>query len=137
MRGQDYQREVGLANVDAKLEIASVKADMANQKLVTTLGNMDTANKLKLSNSDPYKKLESRIASLDQAIKYNTNPDGTPKDAEKVAKYKTDLADLRTQQATLAANILGTGGGISTLPQQKPATDIYNPATGKVEPARK
>lgn len=136
-RGQDMQYKVGMANVDAKLEIASVKADMANQKLVATLGNMDTANKLKLSNSDPYKKLESRIASLDQAIKYNTNPDGTPKDAEKVAKYKTDLADLRTQQATLAANILGTGGGISTLPQQKPATDIYNPATGKVEPARK
>jgi hypothetical protein len=118
-RGQDMQYRVGMANVDAKLEIASVKADMANQKLVATLGNMDTANKLKLSNSEPYKKLESRIAGLDQAIKYNTNPDGTPKDAEKVAKYKTDLADLRTQQATMATNILG-GGGISTLPASAP-----------------
>jgi len=137
MRGQDVQREVGMANVDAKLEIASVKADMAAQKLASTLASMDTANKIKLSNSDPYKKLEARIAGLDQAIKYNTNPDGTPKDAEKVGKLKSDLADLKTQQATLAANILGTGGGISTLPQQKPATDIYNPATGKVEPARK
>lgn len=118
-RGQDMQYKVGMANVDAKLEIASVKADMANQKLAATLANVDTANRLKLSNSDPYKKLESRIAGLDQAIKYNTNPDGTPKDAEKVAKYKTDLADLKTQQATLAANILG-GGGISTLPASAP-----------------
>ena len=118
-RGQDMQYKVGMANVDAKLEIASVKADMANQKLVATLGNMDTANKLKLSNSEPYKKLESRIAGLDQAIKYNTNPDGTPKDAEKVAKYKTDLADLRTQQATMATNILG-GSGIGTLPVSAP-----------------
>ena len=119
MRGQDFQRQVGMANVDAKLEIASVKADMANQKLAATMAGMDTANKIKLSNSDPYKKLEARIAGLDQAIKYNTNPDGTSKDAEKVAKYKTDLADLKTQQATLATNILG-GGGIGTLPQSTP-----------------
>lgn len=116
MRGQDFQRQVGLANVDAKLEIASVKADMANQKLAATLAGVDTANKIKLSNSDPYKKLEARIAGLDQQIKYQTNPDGTPKDVEKMGKLKTDLADLKTQQATLATNILG-GGGIGTLPQ--------------------
>ena len=121
MRGQDFQRQVGMANVDAKLEIASVKADMAAQKLAATLAGADTANKIKLSNSDPYKKLEARIAGLDQAIKYNSNPDGTPKDAEKVGKLKTDLADLRTQQATLAANILG-GGGIGTLPQSTSTT---------------
>lgn len=120
MRGQDFQRQVGMANVDAKLEIASVKADMAAQKLAATLASMDTANKIKLSNSDPYKKLEARIAGLDQAIKYNTNPDGTPKDAEKVGKLKSDLADLKTQQATLATNILG-GGGIGTLPQSTSA----------------
>lgn len=119
MRGQDYQREVGLANVDAKLEIASVKADMANQKLAATLAGVDTANRIKLSNSDPYKKLEARIAGLDQQIKYQTNPDGTPKDPEKMGKLKTDLADLKTQQATLASNILG-GGGISTLPASAP-----------------
>ena len=116
MRGQDFQRQVGMANIDAKLEIASVKADLAAQKLAATLANMDTANKLKLSNSDTYKKLEARIAGLDQAIKANTNPDGTPKDAERVGKLKSDLADLKTQQATLATNILG-GGGIGTLPQ--------------------
>jgi hypothetical protein len=116
MRGQDFQRQVGMANVDAKLEIASVKADMANQKLAATLASMDTANKIKLNNSDPYKKLDARIAGLDQQIKYQTNPDGTPKDVEKMGKLKTDLADLKTQQATLATNILG-GGGIGTLPQ--------------------
>jgi len=119
MRGQDFQRQVGMANVDAKLEIASVKADMANQKLAATLAGVDTANKIKLSNSDPYKKLEARIAGLDQQIKYQTNPDGTPKDVEKMGKLKTDLADLKTQQATLATNILG-GGGISTLPASAP-----------------
>lgn len=119
MRGQDFQRQVGMANVDAKLEIASVKADMANQKLAATLAGVDTANRIKLSNSDPYKKLEARIAGLDQQIKYQTNPDGTPKDVEKMGKLKTDLADLKTQQATLAANILG-GGGISTLPASAP-----------------
>ena len=116
MRGQDFQRQVGMANIDAKLEIASVKADMAAQKLAATLANMDTANKIKLNNSDTYKKLEARIAGLDQQIKYQTNPDGTPKDVEKVGKLKNDLADLKTQQATLATNILG-GGGIGTLPQ--------------------
>jgi hypothetical protein len=121
MRSQDMQYKVGMANVDAKLEIASVKADMAAQKLAATLAGADTANKIKLSNSDPYKKLEARIAGLDQAIKYNSNPDGTPKDVEKVGKLKTDLADLRTQQATLAANILG-GGGIGTLPQSTSTT---------------
>jgi hypothetical protein len=119
MRSQDMQYKVGMANVDAKLEIASVKADMANQKLASTIASMDTANKIKLSNSDPYKKLEARIAGLDQQIKYQTNPDGTPKDVEKVGKLKTDLADLKTQQATLATNILG-GGGISTLPASAP-----------------
>lgn len=119
MRGQDFQRQVGMANVDAKLEIASVKADMANQKLAATLAGVDTANRIKLSNSDPYKKLEARIAGLDQQIKYQTNPDGTPKDVEKMGKLKTDLADLKTQQATLATNILG-GGGISTLPASAP-----------------
>lgn len=119
MRGQDFQRQVGMANVDAKLEIASVKADMANQKLAATLAGVDTANRIKLSNSDPYKKLEARIAGLDQQIKYQTNPDGTPKDPEKMGKLKTDLADLKTQQATLASNILG-GGGISTLPASAP-----------------
>jgi hypothetical protein len=119
MRSQDMQYKVGMANVDAKLEIASVKADMANQKLAATMAGMDTANKIKLSNSDPYKKLEARIAGLDQQIKYQTNPDGTPKDVEKMGKLKTDLADLKTQQATLATNILG-GGGISTLPASAP-----------------
>jgi hypothetical protein len=119
MRGQDFQRQVGMANVDAKLEIASVKADMANERLKSTMAGMDTANKIKLSNSDPYKKLEARIAGLDQQIKYQTNPDGTPKDVEKMGKLKTDLADLKTQQATLATNILG-GGGISTLPASAP-----------------
>lgn len=119
MRSQDMQYKVGMANVDAKLEIASVKADMANQKLASTIASMDTANKIKLSNSDPYKKLEARIAGLDQQIKYQTNPDGTPKDVEKMGKLKTDLADLKTQQATLATNILG-GGGISTLPASAP-----------------
>jgi len=119
MRSQDMQYKVGMANVDAKLEIASVKADMANQKLAATMAGMDTANKIKLSNSDPYKKLEARIAGLDQQIKYQTNPDGTPKDVEKMGKLKTDLADLKTQQATLATNILG-GGGIGTLPQSTP-----------------
>jgi hypothetical protein len=117
MRGQDFQRQVGMANVDAKVEIAGMKADIAAEKLKATLGSMDTANKIKLSNSEPYKKLEARIAGLDQQIKYQTNPDGTPKNPEKMGKLKTDLADLKTQQATLAANILGTGGGISTLPQ--------------------
>jgi hypothetical protein len=119
MRGQDMQYKVGMANVDAKLEIANIKADVAAEKLKSTLANMDVANRLKLNNSDAYKKLDSRIAGLDQAIKANSNPDGTPKDVEKVAKYKSDLADLRTQQATLATQILGPSG-ISTLPTSVP-----------------
>jgi NAD(P)-dependent dehydrogenase (short-subunit alcohol dehydrogenase family) len=114
----------GATNTQRLTEIASVKADMANQKLVSTLAGMDTANKIKLSNSDPYKKLEARIAGLDQQIKYQTNPDGTPKNPEKMGKLKTDLADLKTQQATLAANILGTGGGISTLPTNTPPPGV-------------
>ena len=63
--------------------------------------------------------MDARIAGLDQQIKYQTNPDGTPKDVEKMGKLKTDLADLKTQQATMATNILG-GGGISTLPASVP-----------------
>ena len=119
MRGQDMQYKVGMANVDAKLDIANIKADVAAEKLKSTLANMDVTNRLKLNNSDAYKKLDSRIAGLDQAIKANSNPDGTPKDVEKVAKYKSDLADLRTQQATLATQILGPSG-ISTLPTSVP-----------------
>jgi hypothetical protein len=119
MRGQDMQYKVGMANVDAKLDIANIKAEVAAEKLKSTLANMDVTNRLKLNNSDAYKKLDSRIAGLDQAIKANSNPDGTPKDVEKVAKYKSDLADLRTQQATLATQILGPGG-ISTLPASVP-----------------
>jgi hypothetical protein len=119
MRGQDAQERVGMANVDAKLDIANMKAEVAAEKLKSTLANVDVANRLKLNNSDAYKKLDSRIAGLDQAIKANSNPDGTPKDVEKVAKYKSDLADLRTQQATLATQILGPSG-ISTLPTSVP-----------------
>jgi ribosomal protein L29 len=119
MRGQDAQERVGMANASAKVEIANAKAEMAAERLKATLAGADVANKIKLSNSDPYKKLEARIAGLDQNIKYQTNPDGTPKDVEKVTKYKNELADLRTQQATMATNILG-GSGISTLPASAP-----------------
>jgi hypothetical protein len=80
--------------------------------------------------------LDKQINGLETRIRYETNPDGTPKDPEKMGKLTTDLANLRTRQADLASQILGTGGGISTLPQQKPATDIYNPTTGKVEPRK-
>ena len=136
-RGQDLQYRANMAQANNRNEFAAAKLELAQEKLKQTIAQAGVDSRLKLSNSKPYVDLDKQINGLETRIRYETNPDGTPKDPEKMGKLTTDLANLRTRQADLASQILGTGGGISTLPQQKPATDIYNPATGKVEPARK
>ena len=136
-RGQDMQYKVGMAQANNRNEFAAAKLELAQEKLKQTIAQAGVDSRLKLSNSKPYVDLDKQINGLETRIRYATNPDGTPKDPEKMGKLTTDLANLRTRQADLASQILGTGGGISTLPQQKPATDVYNPATGKIEPARK
>ena len=116
MRGQDYQREVGMANASSKNELAAVKLDLAQERLKQTIAQAGVDNRLKLSNSKPYVDLDKQINGIETRIRYETNPDGTPKDPEKMGKLTTDLANLKTRQADLASQILGTGG-ISTLPQ--------------------
>jgi hypothetical protein len=120
MRGQDYQREVGMANASSKNELAAVKLDLAQARLNQTIAQANVDNRLKLSNSKPYVDLDKQINGLETQIRYATNPDGTPKDPEKMGKLTTDLANLKTRQADLATQILGTGGGINTLPQSTP-----------------
>jgi len=121
MRGQDYQREVGMANASSKNELAAVKLDLAQARLDQTIKQAGVDNRLKLSNSKPYVDLDKQINGLETQIRYATNPDGTPKDPEKMGKLTTDLANLKTRQADLASQILGTGGGgISTLPASAP-----------------
>jgi hypothetical protein len=125
-----------MANASTRNELGAAKLELAQEKLKQTIAQAGVDSRLKLSNSKPYVDLDKQINGLETRIRYETNPDGTPKDPEKMGKLTTDLANLRTRQADLASQILGTGGGISTLPQQKPATDIYNPTTGKVEPRK-
>ena len=121
MRGQDFQREVGMANASSKNELAAVKLDLAQARLDQTIKQAGVDNRLKLSNSKPYVDLDKQINGLETQIRYATNPDGTPKDPEKMGKLTTDLANLKTRQADLASQILGTGGGgISTLPVSAP-----------------
>jgi hypothetical protein len=135
-RGQDLQYRANMAQANNRNEFAAAKLELAQEKLKQTIAQAGIDSRLKLSNSKPYVDLDKQINGLETRIRYETNPDGTPKDPEKMGKLTTDLANLRTRQADLASQILGTSGGISTLPQQKPATDIYNPTTGKVEPRK-
>ena len=116
MRGQDAQERVGMANASNRNELAAVKLDLAQARLDQTIKQAGVDNRLKLSNSKPYVDLDKQINGLETQIRYATNPDGTPKDPEKMGKLTTDLANLKTRQADLASQILGTGG-ISTLPQ--------------------
>jgi len=117
MRGQDFQREVGMANASSRNELGAAKLELAQERLKQTIAQAGVDSRLKLSNSKPYVDLEKQISGLETQMRYATNPDGTPKDAEKMSKLTTDLANLKTRQAALAAQILGPGGGISTLPQ--------------------
>ena len=116
MRGQDFQRQVGMANASSKNELGAAKLELAQERLKQTIAQAGVDSRLKLSNSKPYVDLEKQISGLETQMRYATNPDGTPKDAEKMGKLTTDLANLKTRQAALASQILGTGG-ISTLPQ--------------------
>lgn len=122
MRGQDFQREVGMANASVRNELGAAKLELAQARLDQTIQQAGVNNRLKLSNSKPYVDLEKQISGIETRIRYETKPDGTPKDPEKMGKLTTDLANLKTRQADLASQILGTGGGISTLPQSTSGT---------------
>jgi hypothetical protein len=119
-RGQDLQYRANMAQANNRNEFAAAKLELAQEKLKQTIAQSTVENRLKLSNSKPYVDLDKQINGLETRIRYATNPDGTPKDPEKMGKLTTDLADLKTRQANLAAQILGGGGGISTLPASAP-----------------
>jgi len=119
MRGQDFQRDVGMANASARNELGAAKLELAQARLDQTIKQAGVDNQLKLSNSKPYVDLDKQANALQMQIRYATNPDGTPKDPEKMSKLTTDLANLKIRQTELATQILG-GGGISTLPASAP-----------------
>jgi hypothetical protein len=119
MRSQDKQYEVGMANASARNELGAAKLELAQSRLDQTIKQAGVDNRLKLSNSKPYVDLDKQANALEMQIRYATNPDGTPKDPEKMGKLTTDLTNLKTRQAELATQILG-GGGISTLPASAP-----------------
>jgi hypothetical protein len=119
MRGQDFQRQVGMANASSRNELGAAKLELAQAKLDQTIKQAGVDNQLKLSNSKPYVDLDKQANALQMQIRYATNPDGTPKDPEKMSKLTTDLANLKIRQTELATQILG-GGGISTLPASAP-----------------
>ena len=116
-RGQDLQYKANMAQANNRNEFAAAKLELAQEKLKQTIAQAGVDSRLKLSNSKPYVDLDKQINGLETRIRYATNPDGTPKDPEKMGKLTTDLADLKTRQANLATQILGGSGGISTLPQ--------------------
>ena len=118
-RGQDLQYRANMAQANNRNEFAAAKLELAQEKLKQTIAQAGVDSRLKLSNSKPYVDLDKQINGLETRIRYETNPDGTPKDPEKMGKLTTDLANLRTRQADLASQILGTGG-ISTLPASAP-----------------
>jgi hypothetical protein len=119
-RGQDLQYRANMAQANNRNEFAAAKLELAQEKLKQTIAQAGIDSRLKLSNSKPYVDLDKQINGLETRIRYETNPDGTPKDPEKMGKLTTDLANLKTRQANLAAQILGGGGGISTLPASAP-----------------
>ena len=120
MQGQDLQYKVGMANASAKNELGAAKLELAQARLNQTIAQAGIDSRLKLSNSKPYVDLDKQINGLEMQIRYATNPDGTPKDPEKMGKLTTDLSNLKTRQADLATQILGSSGGISTLPASAP-----------------
>jgi hypothetical protein len=118
-RGQDLQYKANMAQANNRNEFAAAKLELAQEKLKQTIAQAGVDSRLKLSNSKPYVDLDKQINGIETRIRYETNPDGTPKNPEKMGKLTTDLANLRTRQADLASQILGTGG-ISTLPASAP-----------------
>ena len=119
MRGQDAQERVGMANASSRNELGAAKLELAQERLKQTIAQAGVDSRLKLSNSKPYVDLDKQANALEMQIRYATNADGTPKDPEKMGKLTTDLSNLKTRQAELATQILGTGG-ISTLPASAP-----------------
>ena len=87
--------------------------------------NQDLLNK----NAD-YKGYVKIRQGLEQNLNYITDEAKRAKTLDQIDSYNQKISEIATRI------IGGGGGGISTLPQQKTTSDIYNATTGKVEPRK-
>ena len=96
------------------------------------LQQIEARNQDLLNKNTDYKGYVKIRQGLEQNLNYITDEAKRAKTLDQIDSYNQKISEIATR-------IIGGGGGggIGTLPQQKPASDIYNATTGKIEPARK
>ena len=134
MRGQNLQYQASMANTAA---IANSKAeklllDRERQILRANEGlkQIEARNQDLLNKNPDYKGYVKIRQGLEQNLNYITDEAKRAKTLDQIDSYNQKISEIATRI------IGGGGGGISTLPQQKTTSDIYNATTGKVEPRK-
>ena len=134
MRGQNLQYQASMANTAA---IANSKAeklllDRERQILRANEGlkQIEARNQDLLNKNPDYKGYVKIRQGLEQNLNYITDEAKRAKTLDQIDSYNQKISEIATRI------IGGGGGGISTLPQQKTTSDVYNATTGKVEPRK-
>ena len=134
MRGQNLQYQASMANTAA---IANSKAeklllDRERQILRANEGlkQIEARNQDLLNKNKDYQGYVKIRQGLEQNLNYITDEAKRAKTLDQIDSYNQKISEIATRI------IGGGGGGISTLPQQKTTSDIYNATTGKVEPRK-
>jgi len=133
-RGQDLQYKASMANTAAIANSKAEKLVLEREKQILRadqgLKQIEARNQDLLNKNADYKGYVKIRQGLEQNLNYITDEAKRAKTLDQIDGYNQKISEIATRI------IGGGGGGISTLPQQKSTSDIYNPTTGKVEPRK-
>jgi hypothetical protein len=131
MYGNDLQYKASMANTAANAASKSEKLLLDRERQILRanegLKQIEARNQDLLNKNPDYKGYVKIRQGLEQNLNYITDEAKRAKTLEQIDSYNQKISDITTKII---------GGGISTLPQQKPTSDIYNATTGKVEPRK-
>jgi hypothetical protein len=132
--GSDLQYRASMANTAAIANSKAEKLLLDREKQILrnnqSLQQIEARNQDLLNKNPDYKGYVKIRQGLEQNLNYITDEAKRAKTLEQIDGYNQKISEIATRI------IGGGGGGISTLPQQKSTSDIYNPTTGKVEPRK-
>jgi hypothetical protein len=134
MYGNDLQYKASMANTAANAASKSEKLLLDRERQILRanegLKQIEARNQDLLNKNADYKGYVKIRQGLEQNLNYITDEAKRAKTLEQIDSYNQKISDITTKI------IGGGGGGISTLPQQKTTSDVYNATTGKVEPRK-